>query len=82
MAEPQPSPVQPLPPLLALPLELKEQIFAHLSSREDGELSLTILRRTHLMFRYLVPRKPLALLAPYYPGNLPLIFIDWAATPS
>ncbi|CAF9927109.1 MAG: hypothetical protein ALECFALPRED_003622 [Alectoria fallacina] len=71
MAEPQTSPVQPLPPLLALPLELKEQIFAELSSHEGGELSLTILRRTHPVFRYLVPRKPLALVTPYQPGDTP-----------
>ena len=54
--------MQPLPPLLALPVELKMQIFAHLSHRKYGELWLTILRRTHPLLRCLIsPRiRPIA----------------------
>ncbi len=40
----------PFPPLLALPLELKLQIFSYLSG------SLIILRRTHSSFRHIIPR--------------------------
>ena len=49
--------MQPLPPLLALPVELKLQIFDHLSNHKYGELWLAILRRTHPQLRCLIPRQ-------------------------
>ena len=49
--------MQPLPPLLALPIELKLQIFDHLSNHEYGHLWLAILRRIHPLLRYLIPRQ-------------------------
>lgn len=70
MAKPGTSTIRPLPPLLALPLELKQQIFADISEFEDGELWLTILRRTHPMLRYLIPRKTIAPVTPYSRNNM------------
>ncbi|KAF6217955.1 hypothetical protein HO133_006367 [Letharia lupina] len=58
---------QVLPPLLALPLELKQQIFNHLSNDDEQGLSLTILRRTHPIFRHVIPRQQLSPITPYNP---------------
>ncbi len=44
----------PLPPLLALPLELILQILSYLS--DTNHCSLIILRRTHSSFRHIIPR--------------------------
>lgn len=56
--------MQPLPPLLALPIELKLQIFTHLSNHSYGLLWLTILRRTHPLLRPLIPRQPMPIPMP------------------
>ena len=58
------STMQPLPPLLALPVELKLQIFYHLSNHKYGELWLATLRRTHPLFRYLIPRQTMPSVMP------------------
>lgn len=42
-----------LPPLLALPLEIKLQIFSYLET--DLQPSLMLLRRTHSTFRHMIP---------------------------
>ena len=65
MATSRVSPTTPLPPLLALPLELKQQIFSSLSDDKGFKLSLTILRRTHPILRNSIPYTPLAPLAPF-----------------
>ena len=60
-AEPQSQPTTILPPLLALPLELKTQIlsnfsnYASKSSDPEDALALMILRRTHTSFRHIIP---------------------------
>ena len=56
--------MQPLPPLLALPAELKLQIFGHLSNHKYGELWLAILRRTHPLLRSLIPRQTMPSVLP------------------
>ncbi|CAD6586946.1 MAG: hypothetical protein ASARMPRED_002882 [Alectoria sarmentosa] len=58
-------PHQSLPPLLTLPLELKQQIFNHLSHDGIHSLSLAILRRTHPIFRHAIPRQKLIPITPY-----------------
>lgn len=47
----------PLLPLLALPLELKLQIFSY--SEDRYNCSLIILRRTHSSLRHIIPRRQL-----------------------
>lgn len=60
-AEPQTQPDILLPPLLALPLELKLKIlsnfsdYASESSDPDHALALMMLRRTHRSFRQIIP---------------------------
>lgn len=44
-----------LPPLLALPTELKLQIFSYLD--DDSQPSLMLLRRTHSTFRHIISAK-------------------------
>ena len=66
MEEPQTeSQIQPstdLPPLLALPLELKFEILSKFSDAKDDDdegvnkLALTVLRRTHSSFRRIIPK--------------------------
>ena len=46
-------PLEKLPSLLALPVEIKMQIFTHLAS---SYLALKVLRRTHRSFRALIPK--------------------------
>lgn len=50
----------PLPPLLALPLELKLQILSYLPTKGvyNDDVSLIVLRRTHRLFRNIIPRAP------------------------
>ncbi len=51
----------PLPPLLALPSELQLQIISYFSNTEnpvDPEPTLIILRRTHRIFRDIIPSAP------------------------
>ena len=57
-AAPQSPPSTILPPLLALPLELKLQIlssFSNYTDDPDHALTLMILRRTHKSFRDIIP---------------------------
>ena len=51
-----------LPPLLALPLELKLHIlsYLHLDDDDYADLSLIILRHTHRSFRNIIPHAPYA----------------------
>ena len=56
--------MQPLPPLLELPVELKVQIFDHLSKHKYGEVWLAILRRTHPLLRSLIPHKTMPSVPP------------------
>ena len=48
------APATPLPPFLALPLELKLQIFSYF--RDTPDCSLRILRRVHSSLRHVIPR--------------------------
>ena len=52
--KPRTTSTAPLPPLLALPLELKLQILTYLT--DTKHCSLVILRRTHSSFRHIIPR--------------------------
>lgn len=54
ISEQPPAPEKKLPPLLALPLPLKQHIFAYLD--EPHNLSLFFLRRTHPILRQSIPR--------------------------
>lgn len=57
MAEPPTSPEHKLPPLLALPLPLKQRIFAYLDDLDQPhDLSLLFLRRTHRILRQSIHR--------------------------
>ena len=55
------SPITPLPPILALPLELKQQSMSHLSGEDNqfninvGSRKMIILRRKHPEFRSIIP---------------------------
>ena len=53
------SPDTPLPPILALPCELKQEIISQLSGDDKyySVPALMALRRTHPMFRKIIPRK-------------------------
>ena len=55
-AAPQNPPSTSLPPLLALPVELKLQILSHIPDHNKSHaLALMILRRTHRSFRSIIP---------------------------
>lgn len=54
MTEQPTPPEKKLPPLLALPLPLKQRVFAYLD--EPHNLSLFLLRRTHPILRRSIPR--------------------------
>ncbi len=54
MIEQPTSPMKKLPPLLALPLPLKQRIFTYLDKPHD--ISLIFLRRTHRILRQSIPR--------------------------
>lgn len=61
------SPETELPPLLALPLEIKQDIFAYL--HDSREPTLAILRRTHSSFYRIIPRSELRSKVPRQLGS-------------